>query len=172
MLPKTRCLVFNPLNLRGISTRHPTVLWVINHLSCHTCTTHHHHTIFVGYISYSCWWTRFSQASLSRSFRSFRSWRSWRSFRSSRSLWPRSKRSPRSFRSFRSFRSCLRCWFPRVGSRSTRVGGHHDIMVSSWPLGHQYYGIVILLTMDPICEPWCWNMNPNICPNKNTQFCR
>ena len=24
----------------------------------------------------------------------------------------------------------------------------------------------------PICEPWCWNMNPNICPNKITQFCR
>ena len=20
--------------------------------------------------------------------------------------------------------------------------------------------------------PWCWNMNPNICPNKITQFCR
>ena len=24
----------------------------------------------------------------------------------------------------------------------------------------------------PICEPWCWNMNPNICPNKITQCCR
>ena len=23
-----------------------------------------------------------------------------------------------------------------------------------------------------ICEPWCWNMNPNMCPKKITQFCR
>jgi len=24
----------------------------------------------------------------------------------------------------------------------------------------------------PICEPWCWNMHTNICPNKIAQFCR
>ena len=29
-----------------------------------------------------------------------------------------------------------------------------------------------LAALEPRCEAWCWNMNPNICPNKMSQFCR
>ena len=26
------------------------------------------------------------------------------------------------------------------------------------------------LSIPHICEPWCWNMNPNICPKKKSSY--
>ena len=34
-----------------------------------------------------------------------------------------------------------------------------------------FCGIYRIVTT-PICEPWCWNINTNICPNKISQSCR
>ena len=43
----------------------------------------------------------------------------------------------------------------------------------TWVAG--FFGIISCLAKSDRCQsdaPWCWNMNPEICPNKITQSCR